>query len=88
MVVLDNVDNASFLVERRAANEDGKRGVDSHRSLFEYLLVCDHGSILITLRSKSAALKLVERSDIVEVNLIDKKTAIDLFEKKLRKQED
>jgi hypothetical protein len=43
-------------------------------------------SILITLRSKEAALKLVEESDIFAVEPIDKAHALALFEKKLRKQ--
>lgn len=88
MMVLDNVDDADFLVERGAASEEGRGSANTRLSLFGYLPVSDHGTILITTRSESAALRLVERSDVVEVNPMDKETAIALLETKLGKRED
>ncbi|KAF2484018.1 hypothetical protein BDY17DRAFT_322901 [Neohortaea acidophila] len=82
---LDNVDDASFLAERRAARED-RGGVKSLPSLFELLPVCDHGSIFITSRTERAALTLVERSDMIAVKPMDEGTAMRLLAKRLGKQ--
>jgi tetratricopeptide (TPR) repeat protein len=83
LLVLDNVDDARFLVERPAA--DSKIGA---RPLREYLPHCDRGSVLVTTRNKQAALKLVEQRDIVEVEPMDEPSALLLLEKKLGTQAD
>ena len=49
----------------------------------EYLPQCPNGSILITTRSKSAALKVVEQRDIITVEPMDRADGLALFERKL-----
>ncbi|KAJ8118503.1 hypothetical protein OPT61_g520 [Boeremia exigua] len=78
LLVLDNVDDAHFLVDRPAASSTA-----SSKPLREYLPHCERGSILVTTRNKEAALKLVEQCDIVEVGPMGAATAITLLEKKL-----
>jgi hypothetical protein len=78
LLVLDNVDEARFLLDCLDANPKA-----ASRPLREYLPYCEHGSILITTRNKEAALKLVEQRDVIAVEPIDKVSAVVLFEKKL-----
>jgi len=58
------------------------------RSLWEYLPQSQHGSVLITTRSRSVALKLVEERDIITVDPMDEVHSVALFEKKLSTQSD
>jgi tetratricopeptide (TPR) repeat protein len=78
LVVLDNLDDARFLLDRPATNSTAAR-----KPLREYLPHCERGSILVTARNDEAALKLVERRDIVTVGPMDQPGAVTLFEKKL-----
>ncbi|OAG09996.1 uncharacterized protein CC84DRAFT_459150 [Paraphaeosphaeria sporulosa] len=81
LLVLDNVDDARFLLDHPAANPAA-----ASRPLREYLPRCARGSILITTRNREAALKLVERRDTVTVGPMDEPSALALFEKKLEIQ--
>lgn len=83
LLVLDNVDDARFLVERPAA--DAKTGA---RPLREYIPHCNRGLVLVTTRNRQAALKLVEQRDIVEVEPMDEQSALALLYKKLGTQAD
>jgi hypothetical protein len=56
MLILDNVDDARFLLDPPANT--------ASKPLREYLPYCQSGSILITTRNKEAALKLVKQRDI------------------------
>lgn len=78
LIVLNNADNVDFLLERK----------DGQASLYGCLPVCDNGTILITSRSMPAAIKLVERKEIVSIPPIDELQAIALLEKKLEPHED
>jgi tetratricopeptide (TPR) repeat protein len=85
-LILDNVDDASFLVEAQNADQDGLTnsiGSVEVRPFVEYLPQCPNGLILITTRSKSAALKLVEQRDMIAVEPMDRADGLALFEKKL-----
>lgn len=55
LLVLDNVDDAGFLVDMQASSSK-----TAARPLLDYLPHCEHGSILVTTRNKEAAQKLVE----------------------------
>ena len=68
----------------------GKTGSDGTilRRLRDYVPQSQNGSILITSRSKDAALKLVEERDIISVEPMDGAHALALFEKKLGEQND
>ncbi|KAH7305369.1 P-loop containing nucleoside triphosphate hydrolase protein [Rhexocercosporidium sp. MPI-PUGE-AT-0058] len=86
VLILDNVDDAGFLVEARRTGQDGQTsGIESGdpRSLVSYLPQCPHGSILITTRSEDEALKLVEPRDIITVEPMSIQDALVLFENKL-----
>nr|POF17809.1 vegetative incompatibility protein het-e-1 [Quercus suber] len=63
LLVLDNADDAGFLVEppEMASNEQLRQ-----RRL-DYIPSCDHGSVIVTTRSKSEALKLAYEAEIVNV---------------------
>jgi hypothetical protein len=89
LLVLDNVDNARFLLDVRA-DRDGQaaNATGGGRPLREYLPHCERGSILVTTRSKEAALKLAEPRNILSVEPMDKIEGVALFKKKLGAQED
>ena len=70
LIILDNADDASFLVDSPVADSGS-----AAPSLFE----CLHGSILVTSRSKGAALQLVEDSDIVDVHPTTEEHAVELL---------
>ncbi|KAH9211702.1 hypothetical protein DL95DRAFT_510730 [Leptodontidium sp. 2 PMI_412] len=85
-LILNNVDDAGFLVEARRTGQEGQAsGIESadSRSLVSYLPQCLHGSILITTRSEDEALNLVEQRDIITIEPINNKDALTLFENKL-----
>ncbi|ORY64996.1 P-loop containing nucleoside triphosphate hydrolase protein, partial [Pseudomassariella vexata] len=91
ILVLDNVDEPSFLLEDPTAAQNGQAsGLDSRNAqpLLSYLPHCPNGSILITTRSRDAALKLVESRDIIAVEPMDQADASALARKKLEKDED
>ncbi|KAF3389938.1 Nephrocystin-3 [Talaromyces pinophilus] len=87
--ILDNIDDAHFLISHpdstraQAGHENGR--VD--RPLREYLPQSRNGSILITSRSREAALKLVDQCDIIVVEPMDEARARALFNKKLGNQD-
>lgn len=96
VVILDNVDNAGFLLNTSAASRDGQSrnpgdfsdlvGVNSSptsQTPISYLPYCPHGSILITSRRRDVALRLVEARDIVTIEPMSQVDAIALIEKKL-----
>ena len=58
----------------------------NRQSILEYLPVCEHGSILITTRSKHTATQLVDREDVITISPMDEEHAILLLEKKLGQQ--
>nr|POF13844.1 hypothetical protein CFP56_02868 [Quercus suber] len=78
-IVLDNADDADFLVKRHDR---------AGRALFEYLPFCEHGRVLVTTRTDTAASRLVLHSQIVDINLMDEEHAVALLEKKLGRQDD
>ena len=80
VLILDNIDDASFLLEAR-----GTEGGNS-QPLVSYLPQSPNGSILITTRSRNVAQKLVERRDIIAVEPMNRADALALVEKKLGKQ--
>ncbi|KAK5451874.1 hypothetical protein LTS15_007597 [Exophiala xenobiotica] len=91
VLILDNVDDAGFLVGSQSTGEEGHtQGLDdgSARPLREYIPHCPHGSVLITTRSRSAALKLVEEGDSILVEPMDEVHATALLKKKLENVEE
>ncbi|KAF1935763.1 hypothetical protein EJ02DRAFT_360766 [Clathrospora elynae] len=90
LLVLDNVDDARFLLDVQAKGQgqpdDDSRAVS--RPLCEYLPQCGRGSILVTSRNKEAMLELVDQRNIITVEPMDETQALALFEKKLGVPED
>ena len=84
MLILDNVDDASFLFEAQP-HFDGqsKDSSTSRRPLHDYLPRGQNGSVLVTTRNKDAALRLVEAQDIILVEPLDPQDAQNLLHKKL-----
>jgi hypothetical protein len=83
-VILDNADDASVLVKRRASEQDGSMTA----SLLDCIPVCDHGSVLFTTRSQDEALQLAEYDDMIEVEPMSKAEAIVLVGRKLGQDTD
>ena len=90
-LVLDNADEATVLFETlvtgQKAQASGSSGGPT-QSLLAYLPQSRNGSILITSRTKSVALRLAEESDIIAVEPMDDTHALTLLEKKLGEQMD
>ncbi|KAI8930738.1 hypothetical protein NX059_012346 [Plenodomus lindquistii] len=94
LLVLDNVDDARFLLSGQAKGDGQDQGQGQtsaqviRKPLREYLPRCKRGSILVTTRNKEAALKLVEQRDIISVEPMDEAQALALFDKKLEARGD
>jgi hypothetical protein len=89
VVILDNVDDAKVLTSPRVKGEAEAAEVEigSLRQLLSYIPHCQHGSVLITSRTRSAALELVEDADIITVERMNVEDAVTLFQRKLRRPE-
>ncbi|KAK8142848.1 hypothetical protein G3M48_008096 [Beauveria asiatica] len=89
-IVLDNVDDASFLklpsLDREGAPTTTKGTYP--RELMTCIPYCHHGSILITSRSKGAALELVEHANIIAIEPMNENDALRLFQNKLGQSDD
>jgi hypothetical protein len=88
VLILDNTDDARFLLDIDTQGKASSPSGTDLRPLRDYLPQSQNGSILITSRSKEAALKLVEKSDIIEVEPMDGVHAVALFKKKLGEPND
>ncbi|KAK2596810.1 hypothetical protein QQS21_006139 [Conoideocrella luteorostrata] len=84
-IVLDNVDDAGFLKFPGPGIEAAATTMESAnpRQLISYIPHCQHGSVLVTSRSRDAALELVERSNIITIEPMNEKDALQLFQNKL-----
>ncbi|KAH7418684.1 hypothetical protein BKA64DRAFT_613936 [Cadophora sp. MPI-SDFR-AT-0126] len=85
VLILDNVDDAGFLKGRKSRRAGDTGGIQdgNSRPLVSYLPQCSHGSILITSRSGEAALQLVRHDDIIKVDSMEKREALELFRRKV-----
>ncbi|RMY37422.1 hypothetical protein D0866_03274 [Hortaea werneckii] len=77
LLVLDNVDDASFLFEKR----DDKN--QSARIRIAYFPPCAHGSTLITSRSRAAVERFADECNVIVVSQMREVTALALLENKL-----
>lgn len=86
LIILDNVDDASFLFNARGAAR--KQSIHDGRDapLVSYLPHCKQGSVLVTTRSRDAALTLVEPRDVITVGPMDEASALILLERKLNQR--
>ena len=88
IVVLDNADDARFLVESAPTRQSAQAGSVTTQPLSAYLPWSQNGSVLITTRNKSVALRLVEERNIIAVEPMDEVHAVDLLDRKLGYQND
>lgn len=79
LVVLDNVDDARFLVETPAESHEAHLA----QRRFDYFPSSDQGSLLITSRIREEALRLAHSSQIISVEAMSEHLAERLLEKKL-----
>jgi hypothetical protein len=82
VVVLDNADDASFLLEQPTTVGEAQNA----QRRIDYIPSCEHGSMLITTRSKSEALKLVYESEAIDVLPMTEEEAEALLVSKLGHQ--
>ncbi|KAJ2971769.1 hypothetical protein NQ176_g7535 [Zarea fungicola] len=84
-MILDNVDDSTFLKlpgpDIEAAATRIKSG--NARQLISYIPYCQHGSVLVTSRNRSAALQLVEPASTINIEPMSGKDALQLFQNKL-----
>lgn len=84
LLILDGVDDIRFLLEPLLTTEQiESQSVSQGKRCLDYLLVFSRESLLVTTRSRSVALAIVQSSDIVSVDLMDEEHALSLLEKKL-----
>lgn len=81
-LILDNVDDDTVLLQKMQAG--GSSGGPT-QSLLAYLPQSPNGSILVTTRPKSVALRPAEESDIIPVEPMNDTDALALLKKKLGK---
>ncbi|KAJ5609619.1 hypothetical protein N7528_010186 [Penicillium herquei] len=81
VVILDNLDDASFLHEPLCMEKEG-RSVD-RRSLSSFLPRGSNGTLIMTTRSKDATLRLVDNKNIIEVHPMDISDAVELVNNKM-----
>ncbi|KAF1935426.1 hypothetical protein EJ02DRAFT_507071 [Clathrospora elynae] len=91
LLVLDNADDAAALSlpashnqKTQASGGDG----DRPRSFSSYLPQSNNGSVLVTSRTRSVALQLVDESDIIPIEPMDDAGAQALLQKKLGEEVD
>ena len=77
LLILDNLDNA-YLRSKPAARHKNEKEVDHLSETHN-----EHGWVLLTTRSRSVALKLVEEKDIITVEPMSPSEAVALLKKKL-----
>ncbi|KAJ5494842.1 P-loop containing nucleoside triphosphate hydrolase protein [Penicillium fimorum] len=86
VLILDNVDDSSFLHEVSLVGQGSQSSTSSRRPLLTYLPISHHGSIIITSRNRGAANSIVEDNDIITILPMDQSHAMMLFERKLGSQ--
>lgn len=91
LLVLDNADEASYLLQPREEmldkmNESGAYA--GEKRLYEHIPICPHGSVIVTTRSREMAASLVDDADMITVEPMVEELALRLIEKKLGPQAD
>ncbi|KAK0613579.1 hypothetical protein B0T14DRAFT_437191 [Immersiella caudata] len=89
LLILDNLDDASFLTASCVNGEGHPANMDGTNSqpLIRCLPQCQHGSILVTSRRREAASEMVEDRNIIAVGPMGKEDALKLLRTKLRQHE-
>ncbi|KAJ5806306.1 uncharacterized protein N7503_003908 [Penicillium pulvis] len=86
VLILDNVDDDDVLQAHISVNMETQVDIGNgafKQPLSAFIPQCQHGLLIMTTRSRSVASKIVDDSDIIAVNPMDKSQASALMEKKL-----
>ena len=86
LVVVDNADEANAFTVPQTGSFGGPNrspGKDPPRSLTEYFPLCDHGRIIFTTKSRSAALSYAQAGKIIEVGRLTNREALKLLDQNL-----
>ncbi|KAJ6126484.1 hypothetical protein N7523_002096 [Penicillium sp. IBT 18751x] len=89
--ILDNADDDKFLCSLPAARKGSLMKEPPNAStkpLLEYVPRCRNGSIIITSRSREAALRMVKHKDLIDVNPMARSEALELLQKTLDQSEE
>jgi hypothetical protein len=89
--ILDNADDSKFLCSLPAAGKGSSMKEPRNAStkpLLEYVPRCRNGSIIITSRSRDAALRMVKQKDFIDVNPMARSEALELLQKTLDQPEE
>ncbi|KAJ5414932.1 hypothetical protein N7509_000030 [Penicillium cosmopolitanum] len=89
--ILDNADDDKFLCSPPAARKGSLMKAPPNAStkpLLEYVPRCRNGSIIITSRSREAALRMVKHKDLIDVNPMARSEALELLQKTLDQPEE
>lgn len=93
LLVVDNADDADVLSARADNSQNSQTngvastdnsGLKLHHHLSTYLPQSRHSSVLVTSRTRQAAIQVVKDSDIIPIEPIDAAAAHTLLRKKLR----
>lgn len=90
ILVLDNADDAGYLFESAVASVDAQAdGVESiHKRLIDYLPTSEHGSIIITTRTRKVALRVIDERNMIVIQPMASQLAVLLLERRLGSRED
>ena len=91
ILILDSIDNGDFLFQAPSfiqVRQKGGMEIANSQPAAAYLPQNERGSILITTRNRSVALRLAEGSDIIQINPMDSGDATRLFRSKLGRLDD
>ncbi|KAM0721381.1 hypothetical protein Q7P37_002305 [Cladosporium fusiforme] len=88
LIIIDNADDESILLQcpvttGKTEGFDLTQPAHNSERYLDFFPYCDHGSVLVTTRNRTAALQIVYRSCIVNVEPMDKQHALALLEKKI-----
>jgi tetratricopeptide (TPR) repeat protein len=86
LMILDNADDANlFSCQTPESSTDGSKPTVKHAPLLSFLPQAAHGSILVTSRNRSAAIRLVgDYQNLIDVGPMDEQEGMTLLNTKLR----
>lgn len=85
LIILDNADDAAFLVNSQPMDNDHSSGLSDQpsRALRDFVPQSQNGSVLLTTRSRQSALALSEPNDLITVVPMEGLHAVQLLNNKL-----
>jgi tetratricopeptide (TPR) repeat protein len=89
LLILDNADEAEYLLEPPAvtSQRNDRMPTPSGGRRLDYIPECDHGTVLITTRRRDMCLKMVHRTNMLEIPPMDADHALEMMQKKIGMQD-